>query len=192
MKVNFALLAATLFSAGVSAAEFELAAWTGIAKTNIRGTSADIQSEDAQDTSWSIDGACYLSDSLALTLGYVDQGEGVAVLEADTLTPTQYHAQVSDIAPLLTQGVTLGGAFRFWHNGAWSASLDAGIYAWDAEIESRTAGATLRSSFDGTDMYLGLSGQYSLSDNWGAGVRYRRYQLDEAINEWSLGLSYRF
>ncbi|QSX41004.1 outer membrane beta-barrel protein [Shewanella cyperi] len=197
MRAGIGLMVVALWSAAVTAEPFELGLWLGQASTDVRGNSADIMSADIvgvddNDTSWGVELGYALTDDFGLTLGYVDQGEGTLVLQADTITPAAYHQQVREVAPLLAEGVTLGGALRFPVAEQFSLFAEAGAFFWESKVKSSNGTETLKTNFDGTDMYVGTGASYHWSPQWSASVRYRYYHLDETVNDWSVGLSYRF
>jgi hypothetical protein len=191
-----ALLTLLLCSLSVQANPWYVEATVGSSRTdtNVSGVPANINvlSIDDTDTSFSIGLGYQFSNKTSLKVSYLDLGEGEARLQGETIDIIALQDSVTDINPVLADGITFGGNLTVWESSWLSAQLQAGLFFWDADIRSVAGDSRLNLSDDGTDVYWGGDIQFAINPVWSILVSYQRYQLDEPINNVALGVKYSF
>lgn len=155
--------------------------------------SGTITAFDDSDSLYGITLGYQLHPYFAVEMGYQDLGEASAQLSGDSLTPEQYHELVKAVSPVLVDGWTAAARFALWQNDVWNVEVPVGLFRWDSEIESSRGNSTLYSKTNGTDWFLGVQLNYSLSDNLKFGLGYQQLELDaNDVSSWLLSVRYQF
>ncbi|WP_053422669.1 Ig-like domain-containing protein [Rheinheimera sp. KL1] len=155
--------------------------------------SGTITAFDDSDSLYGITLGYKLHPYFAVEMGYQDLGEASAQLSGDSLTPEQYHELVKAVSPVLVDGWTAAARFALWQNDVWNVEVPVGLFRWDSEIESSRGNSTLYSKTNGTDWFLGVQLNYSLSDNLKFGLGYQQLELDaNDVSSWLLSVRYEF
>lgn len=187
-----AFISLGLCSAQVMANPYSLSVSFGEARTEQAQSHPDIVSVNDSDTSWSIEFG-YQFDWASLQVGYLDLGHANVELQAESYTPEQYHETVVTLAPILVEGVTIGGEKTIFAEDNWFINGQIGTIIWQNVIISESENGTrYRTQDRATDGYLGARAGYQLNDSWSVGMQYRAYILTEYIHEFSGKLSYHF
>lgn len=150
---------------------------------------------DNSGRSWALGLSYYFTPRLAIQAHYVDLGDASVSMRAETLTAEAFHRSVSDIGPMLAKGVRSGLAYHVWQHAGWSATVQAGVFAWNSESESdSTAGDNLISyKTSDTDIYWALGAGYALDQHLTLRTTFTRYHLDgNKADNIMLGVSYAF
>lgn len=95
-----------------------------------------------------------------------------------SLSPSEYHARVAKVTPVLAEGFALDMSYIFLQEEKASLKATVGGFAWEADFSSEYQGTTIKSSEDGIDPYIGLGLDYQLAEDWSAGWQLTRYFLD--------------
>jgi DNA-binding protein len=155
--------------------------------------SGTITAFDDSDSLYGITLGYQLHPYFAVEMGYQDLGEASAQLSGDSLTPEQYHELVKAVSPVLVDGWTAAARFTLWQSDVWNVEVPLGLFRWDSEIESSRGNSTLYSKTNGTDWFLGVQLNYSLSDNLKFGLGYQQLELDaNDVSSWLLSVRYEF
>lgn len=182
----------SLSSAPVIATPFSLSVALGQANTDLAQNHSDIISVDDTSASWAIEFG-YQFDWASLQVGYLDLGKANVKLEAESYTPAEYHQSVAMVAPVLVEGVTIGGEKTLWSESNWFINAQLGTIIWQNVIVSESVdGERYRTQDRATDGYLGAKAGYKFNENWSFGAQYRAYILTDYIHEFSGKLSYHF
>ncbi len=169
---------------------------------------ADISSIDNRDFSWQIGLGYQVDNNLSFRVSYLDLGQGTLVIEGDTVKPDELHQQVSEIMPILANGVTFGIQYQLFQHGPFSVDVDLGGFRWKSKLTSQLGNDTITHEQQDVDFYYGVKTYYhflSASDedsllenslsksNWSVYLSYNAYRLpSDDIENWSLGLEYAF
>ena len=155
--------------------------------------SGTITAFDDSDSLYGITLGYQLHPYFAVEMGYQDLGAASAQLSGDSLTPEQYHELVKAVSPVLVDGWTAAARFALWQNDVWNVEVPVGLFRWDSEIESSRGNSTLYSKTNGTDWFLGVQLNYSLSDNLKFGLGYQQLELEaNDVSSWLLSVRYEF
>lgn len=155
--------------------------------------SGTITAFDDSDSLYGITLGYQLHPYFAVEMGYQDLGEASAQLSGDSLTPEQYHELVKAVSPVLVDGWTAAARFTLWQSDMWNVEVPVGLFRWDSEIESSRGNSTLYSKTNGTDWFLGVQLNYSLSDDLKFGLGYQQLELDaNDVSSWLLSVRYEF
>ncbi len=155
--------------------------------------SGTITAFDDSDSLYGITLGYQLHPYFAVEMGYQDLGEASAQLSGDSLTPEQYHELVKAVSPVLVDGWTAAARFTLWQSDMWNVEVPLGLFRWDSEIESSRGNSTLYSKTNGTDWFLGVQLNYSLSDDLKFGLGYQQLELDaNDVSSWLLSVRYEF
>ena len=148
---------------------------------------------DNSGRSWALGLSYYFTPRLAVQAHYVDLGDASISIRGETLTADAFHRSVSDIGPMLAKGVRSGLAYDVWQHAGWSATVQAGVFAWNSESDS-TAGDNLISyKTSDTDIYWALGAGYALDQHLTLRTTFTRYHLDgNKADNIMLGVSYAF
>lgn len=173
----------------------------------------DIVSIDNRDFSWQVGVGYQVDDNFSFRVGYLDLGQGSLVIEGDTVTPDELHQQVSEIMPILANGVTFGVQYQIFQHGPFSIDVDLGGFRWKSKLTSQLGNDTITHEQQDVDFYYGVKTYYhflSTSDdhslrenslrenslsksNWSVYLSYNAYRLpSNDVENWSLGLEYAF
>lgn len=178
---------------GAAAANTQVEYSLGEFNTSLRDRPQDVVTSSETDVGFEVLVAHEVLDGLSLTVGYLDQGKGRAVLSTDTLTPAAYHESVSSVTPILASGFTAGIQAAVVDHARWQLLGEAGVFAWEAEITSEATGQSrIRTDIDGQDLYLGIKARYHLAEQWSVHAGMRHYRMESFVNGFSVGASYRF
>ncbi|RTE87023.1 MULTISPECIES: outer membrane beta-barrel protein [Gammaproteobacteria] len=171
-------------------AQVHVEANIGQYNTAMQQYSVDTLRVQDRDTGFNIQMGYAIDDRATLTLGYVNQGEGYAVLWTDTLNPSAYHQQVASVAPVLAEGYTVGAEYALLTDETWQFTTEFGLFRWHADIESQMIGQTTqRTTLNDFDLYGGFKARYAISEHWDIHVGVRHYQMQTHVNSISLGIT---
>jgi hypothetical protein len=162
-----------------------------------------VVSIDNSDFSWQFGVGYQVYDNLSFRMSYLDLGQGSLVIEGDTVTPDELHQQVSEIMPILANGVTFGIQYQIFQHKQFSVDIDLGGFRWKSKLTSQLGNETITHEQQDVDFYYGVktyyhflstSDEHSLSDNnWTVYLSYNAYRLpSDDVENWSLGLEYTF
>jgi hypothetical protein len=163
----------------------------------------EIASIDTRDFSWQLGVGYQVDDKLSFRMSYLDLGQGSLVIEGDTVKPEELHQQVSEIMPILANGVTFGIQYQLFQHGPFSVDADFGGFRWKSKLTSQLGNETITHEQQDVDFYYGVKTYYhftsahdeqSLSENnWSVYLSYNAYRLpSDDVENWSLGLEYSF
>ncbi len=193
--VGLAAVVLLWFSPVSQAEQWSLSVSAGQSKAESRTAPAGstVLAQDNTDSLKGLGLSYSLSPKVALELGYLDLGQASLQLQAQSLTPAEYHQAVKDVTPVLGEGWTAGVRFSLWQQQGWAIQAPLGLYRWQVDLSSRMANSSLNSSLKGTDWYAGLELSKELSTAWLLGLGYQRLKLDSAaVDAIMLRLSYGF
>ncbi len=182
----------------ISGLDFFIKTELGQSKAKTSGLSQQvpvgvITQVDDKATSWSVGLGANITNEWSVTLSYVDMGEGGLTITGETLSAGDYHQSVSQVAPVLVQGVGLDGRYHFLQGKQYNASVLFGVLAWDSNVTSTYEDQRIEHDDDGIDVYYGIEGTYKIDEVWGVNVGIKRYALDvNDIDTAYLGLTYQF
>ena len=153
-----------------------------------------LQSQDSTDIMWSFGLGYQFADRWAISGRYLDLGEGSATLDHDVnLPPSEYHARVAKVTPVLAKGFALDIQYKLFHENNASVNAIVGGFAWEVDYKSEYQGETIKSSDDGIDPYVGLGLDYQFAESWSAGWQITRYFIDvNDVTTFSANLRYHF
>ncbi|GEM_PF-3096317 len=182
----------SLSSVQVAAKPYSAAVTIGQSNTDVTQNHPDIESIDDSDTSWSVE-LGYDFDVIGIRLGYLDLGEASVQITGESYTPQNYHQLVSQVAPVLVEGVTLGIELPIINKDGWQVSAQLGEIFWQNEIQStRASGQTIKTDTQGREGYFGATLNYSIDKHWKIGSQFRQYMFEQSINDLSFKLIYQF
>ncbi|NRQ41595.1 DUF4347 domain-containing protein [Rheinheimera sp. YQF-2] len=148
---------------------------------------------DNSGRSWALGLSYYFTPRLAIQAHYVDLGDASVSMRGETLTAEAFHRSVSDIGPMLAKGVRSGLAYDVWRHAGWSATVQAGVFAWNSESESTAGDNRIGYKASDTDIYWALGAGYALDQHLTLRTSFTRYHLDgNKADNIMLGVSYAF
>ncbi|WP_166838575.1 Ig-like domain-containing protein [Rheinheimera pleomorphica] len=154
---------------------------------------AELLQYDNSGNSWALGLSYYFTPRLAVQAHYVDLGDASVSIRGDSLTPAQFHQTVSDIGPMLAEGVRSGLSYHLWQYAGWSATVQAGVFAWDSETHSRAGNNLIQNKASDTDLYWALGARYALDQHLALQAMFNRYHLQgNKADNVMLGVSYHF
>ena len=163
-------------------------------KVNVSNIPSDINTIaiDDSDSSFSLGLGYQLTKRFSLKASYLNLGEGSVHFEGDTLNPRELQQSLLGLAPLLADGLAIGASFDIWEYSHFTASIDAGIFSWDSEVNTSTTEQSLQIIDNGVDVYWGAELSAKLNPSWSVFTSYQHHQLNETINSFNIGLRLRF
>ncbi len=193
--VGLAAVALLSFSPLSQAADWGLSLYAGQSKAESRTapSGSTVLAQDDTDSLKGLSLSYQLHPKIAVELGYLDLGQGSLQLQAQSLTPAEYHQAVKDLTPLLGEGWTAGVRLSLWQDQGWAVQAPMGLYRWQVDISSQMGNSRLNSSLEGTDWYAGLELSKELTTEWQLGLGYQQLRLDNTtVDAVMLRLSYGF
>ena len=154
---------------------------------------AELLQYDDSGKSWTLGLSYYFTPRLAVQAHYVDLGDASVSMRGETLTPEAFHQAVSDIGPMLAKGVRSGLSYHVWQHAGWSATVQAGVFAWNSETSSTAGDNLIRYKTSDTDIYWALGARYALDEHIALQAVFNRYHLEgNKADNIMLGVSYSF
>ncbi|HEY0922843.1 Ig-like domain-containing protein [Rheinheimera pacifica] len=154
---------------------------------------AELLQYDDSGKSWALGLSYYFTPRLAVQAHYVDLGDASVSMRGETLTPEAFHQAVSDIGPMLAKGVRSGLSYHVWQHAGWSATVQAGVFAWNSETNSTAGDNLIRYKTSDTDIYWALGASYALDEHIALQAVFNRYHLEgNKADNIMLGISYSF
>ena len=154
---------------------------------------AELLQYDNSGRSWALGLSYYFTPRLAIQAHYVDLGDASVSMRGETLTPEAFHQALSDIGPMLAKGVRSGLSYHVWQYAGWSATVQAGVFAWNSEINSTAGDNLIRYKTSDTDIYWALGARYALDEHIALQAVFNRYHLEgNKADNIMLGVSYSF
>ncbi|MGP9799654.1 Ig-like domain-containing protein [Rheinheimera sp. NSM] len=154
---------------------------------------AELLQYDNSGRSWALGLSYYFTPRLAIQAHYVDLGDASVSMRGETLTPEAFHRSVSDIGPMLAKGVRSGLNYHVWQHAGWSATVQAGVFAWNSETHSSAGDNFIRYKVSDTDIYWALGAGYALDQHITLRTTFTRYHLEgNKADNIMLGVSYNF
>ncbi|PKM17766.1 MAG: hypothetical protein CVV11_16795 [Gammaproteobacteria bacterium HGW-Gammaproteobacteria-15] len=148
---------------------------------------------DDSGKSWALGLSYYFTPRLAVQAHYIDLGDASVSMRGETLTPEAFHQAVSDIGPMLAKGVRSGLSYHVWQHAGWSATVQAGVFAWNSETNSTAGDNLIRYKTSDTDIYWALGASYALDEHIALQAVFNRYHLEgNKADNIMLGVSYSF
>ncbi|WP_240220086.1 Ig-like domain-containing protein [Rheinheimera hassiensis] len=148
---------------------------------------------DDSGKSWALGLSYYFTPRLAVQAHYVDLGDASVSMRGETLTPEAFHQALSDIGPMLAKGVRSGLSYHVWQHAGWSATVQAGVFAWNSETNSTAGNNLIRYKTSDTDIYWALGASYALDEHIALQALFNRYHLEgNKADNIMLGVSYSF
>jgi hypothetical protein len=148
---------------------------------------------DDSGKSWTLGLSYYFTPRLAVQAHYVDLGDASVSMRGETLTPEAFHQALSDIGPMLAKGVRSGLSYHVWQHAGWSATVQAGVFAWNSETNSTAGDNLIRYKTSDTDIYWALGASYVLDEHIALQAIFNRYHLEgNKADNIMLGVSYSF
>ena len=94
---------------------------------------------------------------------------------------------------MLAKGVRSGLSYHVLQHAGWSATLQAGVFAWSSETNSRAGDNLIRYKTSATDIYWALGASYALDQHTTLQAVFNRYHLEgNKADSIMLGVSYAF
>lgn len=140
--------------------------------------SVDDNGIDDNDTAFRLGVGWRFVENFGAEIGYQDLGEvgeevaiggATAEIEADG-----FYAGVAGRIPLQDSGFFL--------------SARAGVYFWDATGRFRQGTTAVRLEESDNDFYVGIGAGYDFNEQFGIGIGYDRYQLDNGDGDFNYGV----
>ncbi|XOV78792.1 MAG: outer membrane beta-barrel protein [Aestuariibacter sp.] len=136
-----------------------------------------------------------LDAGVLLYMGYVDMGDGSASFTTQSTAsgiPDVLNQSLGEV-PVLASGITAGVSYTFFNHEAFFFNANLGLIDWEADISSTVNNNSATTELDGTDLLLGASVGYTLTEQWNGFLKLQRYQLNpNNVTEFQVGLTYRF
>ena len=204
-KLGLATAVLTLVTASAHASPYVFGS-LGSANYDLGAVPAGFSADD-EDTTASILIGYQFNDNFSIEAGYVDLGE-TSISTTGPLTGTAYGSTVVINGSLgidatgLVLGLRVGGSV----NDQLAIFGRAGIYDWESDASvagtvtidgTSYAGSASTKLDDGTDGYLGLGAEYSLTDNVALSIDWTQYSLelledDLDVDTFNLGIKVKF
>jgi hypothetical protein len=147
---------------------------------------------DRSDTSFTIGGGVNYG-LYSFTVSYEQLGDSSANYTGDTLDTTLFHQTLVNVAPKLVDGISLQGQYTLWQDDVWSASIGAGLFAWELDYTSRLNDSVIKVNEDDIDFIYNLQVAYMITEQVQVNLKASRYSLSvNDINNIALGLTYHF
>jgi VCBS repeat-containing protein len=147
---------------------------------------------DRSDTSYTIGGGVNYG-LYSFTVSYEQLGDSSASYTGDTLDTALFHQTLVNVAPKLVDGISLQGQYTLWQDEALSASIGAGLFAWDLDYTSRLNDSVIKVDEDDVDFIYNLQVAYAITEQVQVSLKASRYSLSvNDINNVALGLTYHF
>ena len=129
----------------------------------------------------------------SFTLSYEKLGDSSASYTGDTLDTALFHQTLVNVAPKLVDGISLQGQYTFWQDDTLSASIGAGLFAWELDYTSKLNDSVIKVSEDDIDFIYNLQIAYAITEQVQVSLKASRYSLSiNDINNLALGLTYHF
>lgn len=157
---------------------------TGLSNVNV----------DKSDVSVSFEIGYRFTDKLNFNFGYVDLGEADAEFTVQS-TASGLPAVLdlnSDEVPILGGGVRFGVDYQLLTYQDIEFRGNLGLYIWESDYTSVAQGNVIRGEKDGSDIAYGISAHYPFNKEVSGFFKVNRYQIDQAVNELQLGVTYQF
>jgi len=145
---------------------------------------------DEEDFGWKLFGGYNFTQYFGAEFAYVDLGS----VDVDFSITAPLAG--SGTAEVDVDGFTFMGVGRYPIQPNFEVFAKVGAFVWDAEGDvTVTVGgisATVGDDDDGTDVVFGLGASYHFTNNVGVRAEWERYNTDNSVDFFSLGLEYRF
>jgi len=160
-------------------------------KTSDVNQVTDVKFDDT-DTSFHF-GLGYQFTDYSITLGYEKLGDTTARITGDTLDVTQFQESVIDVAPVLVDGLSIGGQYNLWSNEVFNLSAGLGILMWDLDYESHVQDDVVLVDDSGVDVFYKVQVAYQMTDKVAINLQATRYDLPyNDVNNIAVGVTYQF
>jgi hypothetical protein len=147
---------------------------------------------DKSGTSYTIGGGVNYG-LYSFTVSYEQLGDSSASYTGDTLDTALFHQTLVNVAPKLVDGISLQGQYTLWQGDALSASIGAGLFAWELDYTSKLNDSVIKVNEDDVDIFYNLQIAYAITEQVEVSVKASRYSLSvNDINNVALGLTYHF
>ena len=135
---------------------------------------------DDTNEGWKLYAGYRLEQPFSIELGYVELGEITSTISTTSTDIEDFNADVAEVHPFLGKGVYLAGQFSPLDRGPVEVGLRAGAWAWDADVESKSAPAgDLDIDQDGVDPLIGLVVLFELTRYLELRIEYEKYYQDD-------------
>jgi hypothetical protein len=147
---------------------------------------------DKSGTSYTIGGGVSYG-VYSFTVNYEQLGDSSASYTGDTLDTALFHQTLVNVAPKLVDGISLQGQYTLWQDDALSASIGAGLFAWELDYTSKLNDSVIKVSKNDVDFIYNLQVAYAVTAQVQVSLKASRYSLSvNDINNIALGLTYHF
>ena len=117
----------------------------------------------------------------SIEVGYVQLGEITSTITTTSTDLEDFNADVAAVHPFLGSGIFLAGQFSPLDRGPVEVGLRAGVWSWDADVESKSAqSGDIDVDADNVDPLLGLVVLIELSKWLELRLEYEQYYLDDS------------
>jgi hypothetical protein len=156
-------------------------------------TEASLLDYDKKSTSFAVGISYQFMDDLAFQVQYVDLGDTTVSIEGNTLVPEDLHEEISEVGPLLVKGIRTGLSYSWWQTDDWYSLAKIGLFIWKSHHDSQFADQLIRNSDSATDLYLGATAGYVITEKITIELNYSRYILTRnKVDNLMLGINYHF
>ena len=139
-------------------------------------------SSDDSDTSVGINLSYDFTDTWGVEVGYNDLGEESSAVNFLGVSQQLVRGEYSAVYLLATGNWNL--------TDKWSLTGRLGVAKVDLDVTLPITGDTV--SDDTTEAMAGFSANYHFNDNWSADLRYDYFDIEDNIDNMSLGIKYHF
>ena len=147
---------------------------------------------DKSSTSYTIGGGVNYG-VYSFTVSYEQLGDSSASYDGDVINTALFHQTLANVAPKLVDGISLQGQYTLWQGDALSASIGAGLFAWELDYTSTLNDSVIKVSEDDVDFIYNLQVAYAITEQVQVSLKASRYSLSvNDINNLALGLTYHF
>ena len=127
------------------------------------------------------------------SVGYVDLGSGDMRVRVDTTMPEQAFVLAERELPVRGSGVTFGLQRQFAVSERWQLGAEVGVFDWLSKRRSVSSdGNRLGTREAGADMFYGVNMGYQFHEQTALKLRWRSYELDDALSTLTLSLNFQF
>lgn len=162
-----------------------------------RGWTINTVSVDDKDDAWkAFIGASFVGH-FGVELAWVDLGQIESRFGA-TIRPDQIDALLTDTSEVhesLADGIAFSGLARFPVGERVDLFGRVGAFFWDAETEVWVeSGGTGRVTLDdsGTGLVIGAGGAFQFSEKFGARLEWERYDVQDWVDVYTVGVFFKF
>ncbi|MFY8273959.1 outer membrane beta-barrel protein [Pseudoalteromonas sp. SSDWG2] len=112
--------------------------------------------------------------------GYKDIGEVQINISATYDDEVAFFDEIRKIHPESGDGLFIALGYHFYINDDFTIAPQLGLFDWQGKFKTTNVGELKgRDKISGTDMFLGIKGEYRLSQEWRVGLSWERINFDK-------------